>query len=111
MHSPDRPSGLDPAGFTGVKSLSTDHDHNPQSQHLSAGRAGVSGSPRWVRGPTLARDIAIVLAIKFVLLMALKFAFFNHPQAEHMSLPPEQVAQALLSVPASHPSQGDQHAR
>lgn len=65
----------------------------------------------WVRGPTLARDIAIVLAIKFVLLMALKYTFFNHPQAEHMSLPPEQVAQALLSVPASHPSQGDQHAR
>ncbi|WP_144144195.1 cytochrome oxidase putative small subunit CydP [Paraburkholderia sp. BCC1884] len=65
----------------------------------------------WVRGPTLARDIAIVLAIKFVLLMALKYTFFNHPQAEHMSMPPEQVAQALLSVPASHPSQGDQHAR
>jgi hypothetical protein len=65
----------------------------------------------WVRGPTLARDIAIVLAIKFVLLMALKYTFFNHPQAEHMSLPPEQVAQALLSVPASHSSQGDQHAR
>ncbi|SED26549.1 hypothetical protein SAMN02787142_2868 [Burkholderia sp. WP9] len=65
----------------------------------------------WVRGPTLARDIAIVLAIKFALLMALKYAFFNHPQAEHMSLPPEQVAQALLSAPASHPSQGDQHAR
>ncbi|MFL9965000.1 hypothetical protein PQR02_28895 [Paraburkholderia sediminicola] len=66
---------------------------------------------RWVRGPTMERDVAIVLAIKFVLLMALKFAFFNHPQAEHMSMPPEQVAQALLSVPASHPSQGDQHAR
>ncbi|ASV97350.1 cytochrome oxidase putative small subunit CydP [Paraburkholderia aromaticivorans] len=65
----------------------------------------------WVRGPTLARDIAIVLAVKFALLMALKYTFFNHPQAEHMSLPPEQVAQALLSVPASHPSQGDQHAR
>ena len=65
----------------------------------------------WARGPTLARDIAIVLAIKFALLMVLKYAFFNHPQAEHMSLPPEQVAQALLSVPASHPSQGDQHAR
>jgi hypothetical protein len=65
----------------------------------------------WVRGPTLARDIAIVLTIKFALLMVLKYAFFNHPQAEHMSLPPEQVAQALLSVPASHPSQGDQHAR
>ncbi|MBC8746918.1 MULTISPECIES: cytochrome oxidase putative small subunit CydP [Paraburkholderia] len=66
---------------------------------------------RWVRGPTLARDIAIILAIKFTLLMALKFTFFNHPQAEHMMLPPEQVAQALLSVPVPHPSRGDQHAR
>ncbi|MFL9864213.1 hypothetical protein PQR67_08535 [Paraburkholderia fungorum] len=65
----------------------------------------------WARGPTLARDIAIVLAIKFALLMVLKYAFFNHPQAEHMSLPPDQVAQALLSVPAPHPSQGEQHAR
>ncbi|WP_345812771.1 cytochrome oxidase putative small subunit CydP [Paraburkholderia sp. PREW-6R] len=65
----------------------------------------------WVRGPTLARDIAIVLSIKFVLLMALKYTFFNHPQAQHMSLPPEQVAQALLFAPAAHPSQGDQHAR
>jgi len=66
---------------------------------------------RWARGPTLARDIAIILAIKFVLLMALKFTFFNHPQAQHMMLPPEQVAQALLSVPVPHPSRGDQHAR
>ncbi|AXE91213.1 cytochrome oxidase putative small subunit CydP [Paraburkholderia sp. 22099] len=65
----------------------------------------------WVRGPTLARDIAIVLAIKFTLLMVLKYTFFNHPQAEHMWLPPEQVSQALLSTPAPHPSQGDQHAR
>jgi hypothetical protein len=65
----------------------------------------------WSRGPTMARDIAVVLAIKLTLLMALKYAFFNHPQAEHMSLPPEQVAQALLSIPASHPSQGDHHAR
>ena len=66
---------------------------------------------RWVRGPTMARDVAVILAIKFVLLMALMYAFFNHPQAQNMSMPPEQVAQALLSVPASHPSQGDQHAR
>ncbi|SMG32066.1 cytochrome oxidase putative small subunit CydP [Paraburkholderia susongensis] len=66
---------------------------------------------RWVRGPTLARDIAIILAIKLVLLMALKYTFFNHPQAQHMTLPPEQVAQALLSVPVQHPSRGDQHAR
>ncbi|MFM0732455.1 hypothetical protein PQQ52_18370 [Paraburkholderia sediminicola] len=79
-------------------------DNNPRSSLRKRFAA-------WVRGPTLARDIAIVLAIKFALLMALKYTFFNHPQAEHMSLPPEQVAQALLSVPASHPSQGDQHAR
>jgi uncharacterized paraquat-inducible protein A len=59
----------------------------------------------WVRGPTFGRDIALVLAIKFVLLIALKLAFFNHPQAQHMSLPPAQVAQALLSVPASNPSE------
>jgi hypothetical protein len=65
----------------------------------------------WVRGPTFARDIVIVLAIKFVLLLILKYAFFNHPQAQNMSLPPAQVAQALLSLPASYPSQGDQHAR
>ncbi len=66
---------------------------------------------QWARGPTFARDIAIVLAIKFVLLIALKLAFFNHPQAEHMMLPPAQVAQALLSVPASNPPRGNHHAR
>jgi type II secretory pathway component PulM len=71
-------------------------------------RARLAG---WARGPTFARDIAIVLAIKLALLMVLKYAFFNHPQAEHMSMPPALVAQALLSVPASHSSQGDQHAR
>ncbi|MGH8780815.1 cytochrome oxidase putative small subunit CydP [Paraburkholderia sp.] len=65
----------------------------------------------WARGPTFARDIVIVLIIKFALLMILKYAFFNHPQAENMSLPPAQVAQALLSVPAPNPPQGDQHAR
>ncbi|MGU7771496.1 cytochrome oxidase putative small subunit CydP [Burkholderia sp. MR1-5-21] len=63
----------------------------------------------WVRGPTLARDIAIVLIIKLILLMALKYAFFNHPQAEHMSLPPAAVAEKLLSVPAPPSTQGDHH--
>ncbi|MFC0398175.1 cytochrome oxidase putative small subunit CydP [Paraburkholderia rhizosphaerae] len=65
----------------------------------------------WARGPTFARDIIIVLAIKFALLFALKLACFNHPQAQQMSLPPAQVAQALLSVPASNSSEGDHHAR
>ncbi|MFP3181872.1 MAG: hypothetical protein RXS25_14160 [Paraburkholderia sp.] len=81
------------------------HDRNPSRHTLRARLAG------WVRGPTFGRDIAIVLAIKFALLMALKYAFFNHPAAENMSMPPALVAQALLSVPASNPPQGDPHAR
>ena len=55
---------------------------------------------QWMRGPTFARDIALVLAIKLVLLMALKYAFFNHPQADDMNMPPAAVAQAILAVPA-----------
>ncbi|HLX01852.1 MAG TPA: hypothetical protein VKS80_07015 [Trinickia sp.] len=65
----------------------------------------------WGHGPTLARDITVVLAIKIALLMALKYAFFNHPQAEHMSMSPAAVAQALLAVPASPSSQGARHAQ
>ncbi|MBB3256265.1 hypothetical protein F4827_001091 [Paraburkholderia bannensis] len=68
---------------------------------------------RWARGPTFARDIVLVLVIKLVLLMALKYAFFNHPQAENMSMRPADVAQAILSVPGTTPpkvDQGDHHA-
>ncbi|NIE67865.1 cytochrome oxidase putative small subunit CydP [Burkholderia sp. Ax-1719] len=68
---------------------------------------------RWVRGPTFARDIVLVLVIKLVLLMALKYAFFNHPQAENMSMRPADVARAILSVPettAPKVNQGDHHA-
>ncbi|HEY1999572.1 cytochrome oxidase putative small subunit CydP [Paraburkholderia sp.] len=81
---------------------------NDRTPPRPALRARIAG---WMRGPTFGRDIVIVLAIKFALLVALKYAFFNHPQAENMSMPPALVAQALLSAPASHPSQGDQHAR
>ena len=65
---------------------------------------------RWFRGPTFARDIALVLAFKLVLLLALKYAFFNHPQAENMSMPAAEVSRAILSVPAPNPSQGDRNA-
>ncbi|PXW29343.1 cytochrome oxidase putative small subunit CydP [Paraburkholderia caballeronis] len=65
---------------------------------------------RWVRGPTFARDIVFVLVFKLVLLTALKYAFFNHPQAENMSMPPAEVARAILSVPAPDTPQGDHHA-
>jgi hypothetical protein len=70
---------------------------------------------QWARGPTFGRDIVLVLVIKLVLLMALKYAFFNHPQAENMTMPPAEVAQAILSVPmppgaqVPNPHQGDQH--
>ncbi|KGS32677.1 hypothetical protein X989_181 [Burkholderia pseudomallei MSHR4378] len=63
----------------------------------------------WARGPTLARDISIMLAFKLVLLIALKYAFFNHPQAAHMSLPPAVVAAQLLSATPSAPTEGDRH--
>ncbi|HVW51539.1 MAG TPA: hypothetical protein VHC91_14265 [Trinickia sp.] len=66
---------------------------------------------RWARGPTFARDITLVLALKVVLLIGLKFAFFNHPRASDMSLPPAEVARALLSSPAPRVSQGVGHAQ
>lgn len=65
-----------------------------------------------MRRPTLARDIAVVLCIKFAMLMVLKYAFFNHPQAPHMELPPADVARALLAVPAAPDHrQGNHHAQ
>ncbi|WP_322043884.1 cytochrome oxidase putative small subunit CydP [Paraburkholderia sp. J67] len=68
---------------------------------------------QWVRGPTFSRDIVLVLAFKLILLMALKYAFFNHPQADNMTMRPADVAQAILSVPVPPekiPPQGDHHA-
>jgi hypothetical protein len=67
----------------------------------------------WFHGPTLVRDLAFIIAIKFVLLMILKYAFFNHPQAEHMNMPPAEVAQQMLSVPLStlSESEGKHHAQ
>jgi hypothetical protein len=41
--------------------------------------------------------------------MALKYAFFNHPQAENMNMPPAEVTRAILSVSvpsAANPHQG-----
>jgi hypothetical protein len=65
---------------------------------------------RWLRSPHFARDIVLVLAFKLVLLLALKYAFFNHPQAENMSMPPAEVAREILSIPVPNTPSGDQHA-
>lgn len=68
--------------------------------------------PAWLRDRPLARDIAIILCIKFVLLMVIKYAFFNQPVARHMSLPPDVVAHQLLATPINPRStQGDHDAR
>ena len=78
----------------------------------SANRRSVTASlARWVRGPTFARDIALVLFLKVVLLIVLKLAFFDHPRAADMSMPPAEVARALLSSPASRVPQGVGHAQ
>jgi hypothetical protein len=80
------------------------HAHQP----LRSGLAGLVS--RTLRRPGLARELTIILAIKFVILVIFKYTLFSHPQAPHMELPPAQVAQALLSVPASRPPvSGDHH--
>lgn len=66
---------------------------------------------RFARRPTFGRDIAVVLTLKILLLMGLKLAFFDHPRAADMSMPPAAVAQALLSSPASRVPQGVGHAQ
>ncbi|MGG1945058.1 cytochrome oxidase putative small subunit CydP [Trinickia sp. NRRL B-1857] len=66
---------------------------------------------RFTRRPTFARDITLVLTLKLLLLMGLKLAFFDHPRAADMSMPPAAVAQALLSSPASRVPQGVGHAQ
>ncbi|MGR8031817.1 cytochrome oxidase putative small subunit CydP, partial [Burkholderia pseudomallei] len=38
-----------------------------------------------------------------------KYAFFNHPQAAHMSFAPAFVAAQLLSATPSAPTEGDRH--
>jgi hypothetical protein len=67
----------------------------------------------WFRGPTLTRDLVVIVVIKFALLLILKYVFFNHPQAENMTMPPAEVARQLLSIPLSLPSEseGNHHAQ
>jgi hypothetical protein len=67
----------------------------------------------WFHGPTLTRDLVVIVAIKFALLMILKYTFFNHPQAENMTMPPAEVARHMLSIPSAIPSEpeGNHHAQ
>jgi hypothetical protein len=61
------------------------------------------------RGGSLKLELIAVLVVKAALLLVLKELFFSHPAAEHMQLPPADVARALLDSPAS--SHGAPHAK
>lgn len=49
----------------------------------------------------LAREITLVLVLKFLLLWLLWRAFFSQPLAPHMRLDPARVDDILLSIPAT----------
>jgi hypothetical protein len=67
----------------------------------------------WFHGSTLTRDLSVIVVIKFGLLMILKYIFFNHPQAENMTMPPAEVARQVLSLSPAIPSEpkGNHHAQ
>jgi hypothetical protein len=49
----------------------------------------------------LAREIALLLVLKILLLYVLWLAFFSHPQVSKMTegMPPDRVAAALVAIP------------
>jgi len=66
----------------------------------------------WRRGrlSPLARDIVVILGVKFVVLTALWWAFFSHPVAPHMSVEPQRVGERLFPPAAgiaSEPRRAD----
>jgi hypothetical protein len=78
---------------------------------VGATRTGPTGTfAAILRRPGLARELTLVVIVKIAILLVFKYTLFGHPQAPHMELPPAQVAQALLSVPAPlTPASGDHH--
>ncbi|HKN09767.1 MAG TPA: hypothetical protein VJ376_09850 [Pseudomonadota bacterium] len=50
-------------------------------------------------GP-LGRDLAVVLAVKLVVLVLLWWAFFSHPPARHMTVPVARVEAHLFPSPS-----------
>jgi len=65
--------------------------------------SGRSRAPERVgskRRPTLGRDIAIVLAVKAIVLGLIWYAFFRAPAAPHMNMDPSLVEQKVLGSAA-----------
>jgi hypothetical protein len=52
------------------------------------------------RHHSLARELTVVLAVKFTLLGVLYAAFFSHPVAPHGGMAPRDVARAVLGPTA-----------
>jgi hypothetical protein len=62
----------------------------------SSGPASAPQRIRSKRRTTLGRDIAIVLAVKAILLGLIWYAFFRAPAAPHMNMDPSRVEQKVL---------------
>ncbi|MBV8665043.1 MAG: hypothetical protein JO269_01040 [Burkholderiaceae bacterium] len=52
-------------------------------------------------------EIALALAAKLLILFWIWHAFFSAPQAKHMRVPADQVAQHLLAARPTSPAQPD----
>jgi hypothetical protein len=67
--------------------------------------------PRWRAGrlSPLARDIIVILVVKFAALALLWWAFFSHPLAPHMSVELQRVDSHL--VPAASPEESPRAVR
>jgi len=54
----------------------------------------------WDGWSPLARELAVVLIVKALVLSLLWWAFFRSPAAPHMALEPQQVVQRILASPS-----------
>jgi len=69
---------------------------NSVARDVTTPRTPLSGASRKARLGPLARDILIILAVKFAVLAGLWWAFFSHPVANRMSVEPQRVDARLF---------------
>ena len=62
-----------------------------------------------LRRPSLAREITIVLAIKFLALYVIWSVWFAHPEASHLNV--QQVGAALYSSNTAVPERSEHDAK
>jgi hypothetical protein len=71
---------------------------NPRIVPTTALFRGVARVRAIARAHPMGRDITLAVSVKLLLLGALQAAFFSHPSAPNMKLPPEQVASAIFAT-------------